>query len=221
MNCLAAGGYGLQKINYDLRNPPNKALVSNSYSSGSLSGSYVYGSELESCQIACPPLKYIKLISRHDVWETIIENDSGITLKDVLEGLHRSLWHHLSLPEWWATTPAHRAQITEAYEQNCRNAAPPPPGLPYGYGGHTITSTDARPRYREMEGVRRIDWLLENTVFVGLEKVDGLIAQRYFGAGSRGGGGGGGGKKGDKDKAPLPDPTADVWVVKLASNSPY
>lgn len=86
-----------------------------------------------------------------------------------------------------------------------------------------MPSSDLRMRLRE-EGVRRIDWLLDKTVFVGLEKLEPLIAQRYCATVSHSvktlgasGGEAGGKKSGKDDKAVAPD-TTNVWAVKLVSH---
>lgn len=146
--------------------------------------------------ITSEPCQSIQLISPTFPWCIKLNNPSGITLGDLLEGLHEKLWKLLHESEYWAVTDEKRYEIIQAYQNNCKAASMNGSGTP-GYGGVTGAML-SKERSIKGEPLRRIDWLTHRTILVGLERDEKFIADRIS----------------DKTKH------AETWVVSLRSNRP-
>lgn len=98
-----------------------------------------------------PPVPVFRVtcgIFPHNGWEIEVRNPLGVTVEDVLIELYRGLRHRISNKEWEQTPRQHQARVAEAFYERTRH------------------SRD--PTYEHSQGVRRIDWLLRSTAFVGL-----------------------------------------------------
>ncbi|EJC99224.1 uncharacterized protein FOMMEDRAFT_148768 [Fomitiporia mediterranea MF3/22] len=98
-----------------------------------------------------PPVPIFRItcgIFPYREWTIEVRNSRGVTVGDVLNALYRELRHRVSNTEWTAAPRTHQARVAETFYTRCRRSAD--------------------PRYEQRAGVRRIDWLLKSTVFVGL-----------------------------------------------------
>ena len=158
---------------------------------------------LRSAIIFSPPLDSIYVISRLFPWCIHITGSPQITLDNLLTQLHDELWKSVQENEYWATTEEMRTQVAVACHSNCACAAKVAPAT-FSYGVSSSASSSSmvtqpltfRPR-EVIEGIKRVDWLLDSTVLVGLEKDDEFIAARIQ----------------DKKRHP------SAWVLTLASNA--
>lgn len=97
---------------------------------------------------AVPVLRLVCNLFPHKSWTVEAYNPRGVTVGDLLYALHRSLRKRVTNEEWAQTPRAHQARVAEAFYARVRASADP---------GH-----------EQRAGVRRIDWLLKSTQFVGL-----------------------------------------------------
>jgi len=81
-------------------------------------------------------------------WPIEVRNDNGVNVGDVLEAIYKSLRHGIAKEDWANTSETQRKRVAEAFYERSRRSAD--------------------PRYEHSQGVRRVDWLLRHTVFVGL-----------------------------------------------------
>jgi len=96
------------------------------------------------------------------------DDNSPVTVEDLVNAVHESLSKHISGTEWWIVTDSVREKVTAQYVQNCE-----------------ATERDGRrkaevekPRQKN-EGLRRVDWLLDGFVMKGLEKDDKFAKLRF------------------------------------------
>ncbi|KAG8929193.1 hypothetical protein FRC03_006350 [Tulasnella sp. 419] len=99
-----------------------------------------------------PPVAKMRLISRDIPWMIIIKNPTGVTVRDVLEHLYQGLQVPFTEGEWWIAAPEERDKALQTYQHN--------------------TSGDiAAEQGRTAEGgIKRVDWLGDNTILVGISK---------------------------------------------------
>jgi hypothetical protein len=141
-------------ILYDVREPPaNVRLWTNP--------PLLLPAELRNSPVVSPPTTFIRLISKSFPWYTEITNAAGVTCQDVLLHLHQMLQHHVTEAEWWIVNPDVRVQVAAASLRNCR----------YGPFGQTSGRS-------QQEGVKRVDWLMGNTLVAGLERDVDFIDQK-------------------------------------------
>ncbi|KAI5116456.1 hypothetical protein M0805_005869 [Coniferiporia weirii] len=99
-----------------------------------------------------PPVPFFRiacgLFPHSRAWNVEAHNARGVTVGDVLSALHRALRRRVSPAEWAAAPRAHQARVAEAFYARVR--------------------ASADPAYEQRAGVRRVDWLLRSTGFVGL-----------------------------------------------------
>lgn len=98
-----------------------------------------------------PPVPIFRItcgIFPYREWTVEVRSARGVTVGDVLSALYRELRHRVTSAEWNGAPRSHQARVAEAFYARGRKAAD--------------------PRYEQRAGVRRIDWLLKSTVFVGL-----------------------------------------------------
>ena len=204
-------GIGDDRLHYDLRDVSTRAILHRA--SLTLSASYPHELQptrtllptaLRSASLFSPPLGSISVISRLFPWCIHITGSPQITLDDLLTQLHHELWKTVQENEYWATTEEMRAQIALACHSNCACAAKVASAT-FSYGSSSASTSSSsivtqpltsRPR-EVMEGIKRVDWLLDRTTLVGLEKDDEFIAARIQ----------------DKKRHP------SIWVLTLASNA--
>jgi len=151
-------------IHYDLRDSPHRALVTTNPQLSALSPGHLRAS------ITNPAVAGIKIISKNFPWEIDVESDRSsapITVEDVITSIHEALDKHIASSEWWIVTDEVRNRVAKQYERNCDASS----------GSSRHRGEVEKPRHRS-EGVRRIDWLLDNFVMKGLEKDDAFIQKR-------------------------------------------
>jgi len=151
-------------LHYDLRDFPSRALVSTN-SSFSLSDSLLTASILN------PATTAIKVVSKAFPWEIDVESaddNTPVTLEDLITAVHAALDKHITGSEWWIVTEDVRSKVSAQYSKNCDASSS-------GEGRHRGQLEKARSK---KEGLRRIDWLLENFVMKGLEKDDQFLSTR-------------------------------------------
>lgn len=98
-----------------------------------------------------PPVKVFRItcgLFPSSSWNIDISNPHGVTVDDVLRGLHQGLRRRISSSEWARIPRQNQSRVAEAFYDRQRH------------------SSD--PQYEHSSGVRRIDWLLKHSSFVGL-----------------------------------------------------
>jgi len=97
--------------------------------------------------------------------------DSFIRVGDVLDAIHKSLRIGVSSGEWSRTPKSFRDKVKRAYLERCRASRV-----------YTLNG------YEEKQGVRRVDWFVDATVFLGLmvQRPDGECSGRAGAAGAGG-----------------------------------
>jgi len=152
-------------LNYDLRDFPSRALVRSGSTLSLLSDSLLVASILN------PATTSIKVISKAFPWEIDVESaddNSPVTLEDLITSVHASLDKHITGSEWWIVTEDVRTKVSSQYSKNCDSSS---------VGEGRRRGDVEKPRHKK-EGLRRIDWLLDNHVMKGLEKDDQFISTR-------------------------------------------
>jgi len=155
-------------IHYDLRDYPSRALVTTHPQLSLLSQGH-----LKAC-ITNPALAGIKIISKNFPWEIDVESErqgAPITVEDVINTLHETLDKHIASSEWWIVTDDVRNRVAKQYERNCDAASS-------GSSRHRGDRGEVEKPRHKSEGVRRVDWLLDNFIMRGLEKDDAFIQKR-------------------------------------------
>lgn len=172
MNCLCNPRF--QRLYYDVRDDPGTALL---HTVGD--PPYPLPLSTRTMPISAPePLKSIKLISRMFPWSLDLQNDSGITLQDLLLSAHNFFFTKILEGEYWGTSDDVRARLNTAFHANCAATIPSGgPNVTIGYGG-AVPPKIGKPRSKDF-GLIRVDWLLDHTIITGLEKDDTLAAYRY------------------------------------------
>ncbi|KAF8331082.1 uncharacterized protein EI90DRAFT_3123822 [Cantharellus anzutake] len=206
-------GSGNDRLTYDLRDVPYRAILHRA--TPTLSASYPHQFQptstllpqtLRNAGLFSPPVDSIWIISRHFPWCIHVTGSPYLVLDNLLTQLHEELWRFVQESEYWATTDEKRLEVAAACRSNCASAAKiAPPTFTYGASSDSLPesstslvarSLTSRPR-DVVDGIRRIDWLVDQTVFVGLEKDDEFVALRVQ----------------DKERHP------STWVLTLASNA--
>ncbi len=81
-------------------------------------------------------------------WGVVVQNPSGVTVDDVLTQLYQTMRKRISGKEWARLGKQQQAVVADAF--------------------HRRTRASPDPNYEHTQGVRRIDWLISSTQFVGL-----------------------------------------------------
>lgn len=149
---------------YDIRDFPERAAVNTRPKPVGLSDAHF------EAPLTSPPTSAIKVISKDFPWEIDVESadeQTPVTIADLLNAVHDTLQKHITNSEWWIVTDKVRDAVSNQYVKNCDR------------------SSAANPRKYEIEkprekseGLRRVDWLLNNVVLMGLERDDVFAAQR-------------------------------------------
>jgi len=150
---------------YDLRDFPEKAFVNIRPQPAPLSEAHL------DAPITSPPTTQIKVISKAFPWEVDVESaadDLPVTVGDLINAVHECLQKHISGSEWWIVTDQQREKVSAQYVKNCDRSS----------AGNPRRFEVEKPREKS-EGLRRVDWLLDNIVMMGLEKDETYIAQRF------------------------------------------
>lgn len=92
-------------------------------------------------------------------WTIEVRNSRGVTVGDVLDNIYKGLRHRVSSSEWRSAPRSHQVRVGDAYYARCKMVFEK-----YG-GGRT---GEKEKRYEERAGVRRVDWLVKSSCFVGL-----------------------------------------------------
>jgi len=101
-----------------------------------------------------PPMRRMHLVSRHlrSSWAITVDNAAGVRIGDILTLLHKSLHQNVFDSDYYGMPDdSSRVQVLLAYQRNCS-------GIP------------TLPRRGPEGGMKRIDWLKEATLFVGIQK---------------------------------------------------
>jgi len=152
-------------LHFDLRDFPSRAFVNSGRSLQLLSDSLLTASILN------PATTSIKVISKAFPWEIDVESaddNTPVTLEDLISAVHACLDKQLTGSEWWIVTDDVRAKVSSQYSKNCDASS---------VGESRHRGEVEKPRHKN-EGLRRIDWLLDNFVMKGLEKDDKFISTR-------------------------------------------
>ncbi|KAF8331092.1 uncharacterized protein EI90DRAFT_1061668 [Cantharellus anzutake] len=153
------------RLYYDVRDYPSRASV--------LTGSQLstLSSQLLRATVTNPPFARLKIVSKAFPWEIDVESNGPgepITVEDVITAIHETLDKHIASSEWWIVTEETRNRVARQYEKNCDAAAS---------SSSRHRGELEKPRHRS-EGVRRVDWLLDQYIVKGLEKDDVFIQKR-------------------------------------------
>jgi hypothetical protein len=141
-------------ILYDARFKPEKAYIS-THPPRKLPD------DIASAAATMPAVPKLRLVAKECPWAITVKNPEGVTVTDCLEAVYTALDQPMTEGEWWIAQDEERAKILETYKHNCSDAA-------------------GTPKKRKLEeGVKRIDYLGERTLVVGLTKDDGLIKARF------------------------------------------
>ncbi|KAJ7058756.1 hypothetical protein C8F01DRAFT_281661 [Mycena amicta] len=100
--------------------------------------------------------------------DNVDPNPPPISLGDILIIVHRSLHTRISHSDWAALDAAAEAQVTRAFQNRCRSEA--------RLRGTPIPELRAAEERERSEGVKRVDYLLGDTLFKGLVRLPGTPA---------------------------------------------
>ncbi|TDL22711.1 hypothetical protein BD410DRAFT_722311 [Rickenella mellea] len=97
-----------------------------------------------------PPTQFFRITSGlfPYSWHIDIQNPHGVTVGDVLEGIFKFLRRGVDKYEFANASRTQSARVAESF--------------------YARVQRSHDPRYEQSQGVRRIDWLLKHTMFVGL-----------------------------------------------------
>jgi len=159
------------RIYYDIRDDPSRAMVETNPNRSVLSHMHLKSG------VTQPNISSMKIISKLFPWEIDVSSGSPnvpVTVEDLINAVHETLQKHITNPEWWIVTQDVRDRVTKSYIVNCE--------APNVEKRGRRLVTKARNR---KEGLRRIDWLLDNCVMKGLVKDDTFAKSRNIGEGIR------------------------------------
>lgn len=129
---------------WDLRFSPTHSRLTASprYSpSSSSTTQFATAPALTSLRIRCGLFPF-------DEWTIHVQNPQGVTVDDVFAAIYKNLRRGVSKVEWDTFTRTQQTRVAEAFYERSRR------------------SSD--PKHEHNSGVRRIDFLLKNTTFIGL-----------------------------------------------------
>lgn len=135
------------EILWDMRVSPSHAVLA--------STAQLIPSDILTAAATSPPLRVFKITSglfHSKNWDIEVHNQYGVTISDILNGMYHSLRHRITKKEWAGLSHQQQAFTADAFYLRARSH-------PY-------------PQHEHAQGVRRIDWLLGNTTFVGLTPID-------------------------------------------------
>ncbi|KAJ1304907.1 hypothetical protein OPQ81_006041 [Rhizoctonia solani] len=142
-----------KRIVWDIRFRPGKAKMN-------LAG-YPHASESELNKPAVnPPVTRLRLVSKLHPWVAIAKNPNGVTVGNVLDIIYATLQEPICEAEWWIVSSKERARVGRIFERECARG----PGT--------------TGRRSQSDGVRRVDWVGDETTFLGLEKDESFIRHR-------------------------------------------
>jgi hypothetical protein len=109
-----------------------------------------------------PRVTHLRIVSQAFPWVINIharDKSAGVCCGEVIDGIAEYLEHLASKAEFQSLPVAKRHQVREAYNHNRARAH----GVPGGVLG---------------DGLRRLDWLCQETMFGGIERNDNLVRQQ-------------------------------------------
>ena len=151
-------GYSIEPyLIWDVRYPPTYASHDR----------YRLSSSMLNQPATNPPVPVFRIVCGllpHRSWsvEVVPRHGRVVTVGDVLDALYSGLRHRVSGSEWAEASRSHQARVAEAFYSRARTTS-----YMYSRG----KGEKERAYYEEKEksaGVRRVDWLVRSTVFVGL-----------------------------------------------------
>lgn len=149
---------------YDIRDFPEKAMVSTRPTYMGLSEQHI------DAPLTNPPTTKLRVISKAFPWEIEVESQDEtlpVTVGDLITTVHETMQKLISSSEWWIVTDSVREKVSAAYVKNCDRSS----------AGNPRRYEVEKPR-EKTEGLRRVDWLLDNVVMNGLERDDAFINTR-------------------------------------------
>ncbi|KAF8587748.1 hypothetical protein K439DRAFT_1630359 [Ramaria rubella] len=140
-------------IEFDLTLPPSHILISH----GPSRSSYV-GLPAQDLTVAAtsPPVPHLRIQCEHLPWPIEVHPSahSGagvVTVGDVLEAIYRALRHRVRGTEYYASSTEVQHRVRDAYLRRCKR-----------------NQSMSGRAYETNNGLRRVDWLMKNTIFQGL-----------------------------------------------------
>ncbi len=133
------------EITWDMRFSPQHSLLRATYTS--------LPDHVLRAHATSPPVAFFRItcgLFGSNTWNVDIRNSRGVTVRDVLAELYKSLRNRVEWAEWDSRSHSQQAYMADAFHKRTR-----------------LSADSTRER---LKGVRRIDWLLHNTVFVGLQR---------------------------------------------------
>jgi hypothetical protein len=112
-----------------------------------------------------PRLTSLRIVSQSFPWMIIIkaaDGDAGVTCGDVIDGVDDFLHGMVKKEEFEGAGRQRKKDMTSAYHINRSTAH----GVPGGRLG---------------EGIRRLDWLVKDTIYGGINRNDGFVRAEYGG----------------------------------------
>ncbi|KZT33303.1 hypothetical protein SISSUDRAFT_1037131 [Sistotremastrum suecicum HHB10207 ss-3] len=100
-----------------------------------------------------PPTPHLRIACELVPWTIEVSNTqsvTGVTCANVFEAIYSTLRHRIHPDEWERISPKQREKVSEAYYRRC---------------SRTMVRSEKEEQSR---GVRRVDWLLKQTKFIGL-----------------------------------------------------
>lgn len=103
-----------------------------------------------------PPWTFVRLRSAFLPWIVECSNPAGVTVGDILDAVNDCLRERITKDEWREASREFQGRLLETWERRC-----------------ILTGTDegriARLR-EERKGIRRVDWLLWDVEWLGIER---------------------------------------------------
>ncbi|KAG9015442.1 hypothetical protein FRB94_000046 [Tulasnella sp. JGI-2019a] len=97
-----------------------------------------------------PPVAKMWLICHDIPWRIAVTNHKGVTIRDILEAIHKELHVPITEGEWWIAQEEERERTLAAYQDSCSEGV----------------QEDVRRKHSE--GVKRVDWLGKRTMFMSI-----------------------------------------------------
>lgn len=133
------------EILWDMRFSPQHSLLRATYTS--------IPDHVLRAHATSPPAAFFRItcgLFGSQTWNIDIHNSRGVTVRDVLVELYKGLRKRVEWSEWNGRSHSQQAYMADAF--------------------HKRIKLTADPTRERSKGVRRIDWLLQNTGFVGLQR---------------------------------------------------
>jgi Family of unknown function (DUF6699) len=136
-------------IAWDIRIPPNTIRKSEP-------PFHPLTAHLRNQPAVSPPWTFVRLRSALLPWIVECSNPAGVTIGDVLDAVYDCLRKRVDRDEWIDASKEFQGRLLEAWERRCIMA-----------GNDEGRSARAR---EEQKGIRRVDWLLWDVEWLGIER---------------------------------------------------